>query len=370
MVAYGFGILTGSNPDKNAFMDAVQRFAVLNSILGFVMLVLTYLSVWTYNFVASKQVLRIRSLYLKSALSQDIGWYDVQQTGDFASRMSEDLTKLEDGIGEKVVQFMHFMATFLGSLIMAFTKGWLLSLVCLASLPVSLVSVGIVGVISSRLAKKEMQAYGLAGSIAEEVLSSIRTVIAFGGQDSEVKRYKANLIYAKNINVKRGFLSGLGFGILWFLIYASYALAFWYGVGLVLEDKYKLEDEIVYTPQTMVTVFFGVMVGSMNFGLSSPYIEAFSIAKGAAAKVFSVIDRVSPINSLSEDGKRTGKMDGNICFRDVHFEYPTRADVKVLQGLNLDINRGETVALVGSSGCGKSTCIQLIQRFYDPRQGT
>jgi len=70
-------------------------------------------------------------------------------------------------------------------------------------------------------------------------------------------------------------------------------------------------------------------MASMNFGMSSPYIEAFSIAKGAGAKVFSVIDRVSLIDSCSEDGKRPEKMDGNIHFRDVHFEYPTRAEVKV-----------------------------------------
>lgn len=71
------------------------------------------------------------------------------------------------------------------------------------------------------------------------------------------------------------------------------------------------------------------MMASMNFGMSSPYIEAFSIAMGAGAKVFSVIDRVSPINSWSEDGKRPKQMNGNISFTDVHFEYPTRADVKV-----------------------------------------
>jgi len=215
-----------------------------------------------------------------------------------------------------------------------------------------------------------MEAYGIAGAIAEQVLSSIRTVIAFGGQDSEAKRYSSNLIYAKNINVKRGFLTGLGFGFLWFCIYASYALAFWFGVGLVLEERDVPDDEAVYTPTTMVTVFFGVMMASMNLGMTSPFIEAFSIAKGAGAKVFSVIDRVSPINSWSTDGKCPEQMEGNISFRDVHFEYPTRSDVKVLQGLNLDINVGEKVALVGSSGCGKSTCIQLIQRFYDPRQGT
>lgn len=367
LVEYGLNVSAG---DPDAFMDSVETFAGYNSLLGLVMLLVTYMSVWMYNFVANRQILRIRNLYLKSALSQDIGWYDVQQTGDFASRMSEDLTKLEDGIGEKAVQFVNFMASFLGCLILALTKGWKLALVCLSSLPVTLIAVGTVSVISSRLAKDELVAYGLAGSIAEEVLSSIRTVIAFGGQDSEVKRYSANLIHAKNINVKRGFLTGLGFGFLWFCIYASYALAFWYGVGLVLEDENKPPDDIVYTPETMVTVFFGVMMASMNFGMSSPYIEAFSIAKGAGAKIFSVIDRVSPINSWSNDGECPKQMKGNISFRDVHFEYPTRVDVKVLQGLNLDINIGEKVALVGSSGCGKSTCIQLIQRFYDPRQGT
>jgi ATP-binding cassette subfamily B (MDR/TAP) protein 1 len=73
------------------------------------------------------------------------------------------------------------------------------------------------------------------------------------------------------------------------------------------------------------------MMASMNFGMSSAYIEAFSIAKGAGAKVFSVIDRISPISSWSEDGKRPEQMNGNISFRDIHFEYPTRAEVKVTE---------------------------------------
>jgi len=76
-------------------------------------------------------------------------------------------------------------------------------------------------------------------------------------------------------------------------------------------------------------VFFGVMMASMNFGMTSPFIEAFSIAKGAGAKVFSVIDRVSPINSWSTDGEYPELMKGNLSFRNVHFEYPTRLDVKV-----------------------------------------
>ncbi|PSN36712.1 hypothetical protein C0J52_11486 [Blattella germanica] len=248
--------------DITFLMDAVEWFAIKNSILGAVMLIFTHLSIWSFNHVATKQIFRIRNLYLKSALSQDIGWYDVQQTG---------------------------------GLVLAFTKGWLLALVCLASLPITMISVGIVAMLSSRLSKKELDAYGKAGSIAEQALR---------------------------------FFTGLGFGLLWFFIYASYALAFWFGVDLILEDKYKPEADQVYTPETMVTVFFSVMMASMSLGMASPYIEAFAISKAAGAKVFSVIDRVSPINSWSDSGTKPNHLKGNITFSNVEFAYPTRPEVE------------------------------------------
>jgi ATP-binding cassette, subfamily B (MDR/TAP), member 1 len=116
-------------------------------------------------------------------------------------------------------------------------------------------------------------------------------------------------------------------------------------------------------------VFFGVMMGSMNIGMTSPYIETFGIACGAAGSVFSVIDRIPPIDSSSEKGEKLDQVKGAIKFKRVRFQYPSRPDVEVLKGLDLSIEPGKTVALVGSSGCGKSTCIQLIQRFYDPVEG-
>lgn len=110
-------------------------------------------------------------------------------------------------------------------------------------------------------------------------------------------------------------------------------------------------------------------MGAMSLGASSPFIESFGIAKGAASKVFQIIETKPSIDPLSNAGEVPKSCDGNIKLRNIFFNYPSRADVKVLQGVNLSINKGETVALVGSSGCGKSTCIQLIQRFYDPDQG-
>ncbi|EFA00893.1 ATP-dependent translocase ABCB1 [Tribolium castaneum] len=363
---------TSEEQKQNAtdvFIDGITDFAVYNTLIGVGMLVLSYISTEFFNYTALKQVFKVRTLYLEKVFNQDISWYDVNNTGDFSSRMSDDLSKFEDGIGEKVPMFVHFQATFLASLIMALVKGWQLALICLVSLPLSMIAIGIIAVLTSKLAKKEQDAYGSAGSIAEEVLTSIRTVIAFGGQHKEITRYDEELEFAKKNNIKRQSMTAIGFGLLWFFIYGSYALAFWYGVKLVLEDRNKPAKDKVYDPGTMVTVFFSVMTGSMNFGISSPYIEAFGVARAAASKVYQIIDNIPKINLSKGNGDKIDNLKGDIKFRNVRFVYPSRQDVPILLGLDLDIKAGQTVALVGSSGCGKSTCIQLIQRFYDPLEG-
>lgn len=110
-------------------------------------------------------------------------------------------------------------------------------------------------------------------------------------------------------------------------------------------------------------------MGNMNFGISSPFLEGFAAASGSAVRVFSIIDRQPAIDTASDTGIVPEKVQGSITFKNVRFQYPSRTDVKILQGLTLTINRGQTVALVGRSGCGKSTCIQLVQRLYDPASG-
>lgn len=150
---------------------------------------------------------------------------------------------------------------------------------------------------------------------------------------------------------------------MWMLTYWSYSVAFWYGIYLILLDR--SEEVQQYTPAVLMIILFCVLVGAQNLGMSSPQIEAFSMASSAASGVFSVIDRKSTIDSLSPYGLRPLTISGNIEFRNVHFRYPARINVNVLNGLNLTIKAGQTVALVGPSGCGKSTCLQLVQRLYD-----
>ncbi|XP_017777587.1 PREDICTED: multidrug resistance protein 1B-like isoform X2 [Nicrophorus vespilloides] len=354
---------------EDTFIEGIRKFGIETSILGFVTVICMYISVVLVNRSSIRQISKLKSIYMESILNKDIAWYDVNQTGDFSSRITEDLGKIEDALSDKLSTFVFYMSTFFSGLIVSLIEGWELSLICLIYLPVSLVAMGLVSWLSGKLVKKEMDAYAAAGAIAEEVLGAIRTVMAFDGQQKEIDRYKECLFVARDNNIRRGLFTAFSNGSMWLFVYGSYALSFFYGIKLIIDEKYLSDEERVYTPGNMITVFFGVLVATWNFGQCAPFFQIFSVAASASGKIFSIIDEPPTVNLSKTSGKKFSSLQGNIKFENIHFNYPSRTDVKILQGLNLNINSGETVALVGSSGCGKSTCIQLIQRFYDPLNG-
>ncbi|XP_018398759.1 PREDICTED: multidrug resistance protein homolog 49 [Cyphomyrmex costatus] len=368
---FGGGKILYPNATHQERMDALYddsvAFSASCASLSAIMFVLSMLMVDVLNIAASRQISRVRKMFLKAVLRQDMSWYDTNTSTNFASRINEDLEKMKEGMGEKLSIITYLMSSFFSSVIISFMYGWLLTLVMLSCAPIIIIATAFVAKMQSSLSARELAAYGQAGSVAEEVLASIRTVVAFNGEQKEVERYSEKLAPAEKTGIKRGMWSGIGGGVMWLIIYLSYALAFWYGVKLILDDRPNEDKE--YTPAVLVIVFFGVLSGAQNMGLTSPHLEAFAMAKGSAAAIFNVIDRVPSIDSLSKQGRRLDSVNGEIEFRNIAFRYPARKDVEVLQSLNLKINRGETVALVGESGCGKSTCIQLIQRLYDPLGG-
>ncbi|XP_022920637.1 ATP-dependent translocase ABCB1-like [Onthophagus taurus] len=369
IITYATNIIVDANNTQfynEALTETIRTFTINSCILAIVSLVCVYSSVALFSYSALRQTEAIRCLYMKHVLNQDISWYDTHSTGDFASRIAEDLAKIEEGLGDKSSTLIFYMAAFISGIIMAFIKGWELSLICLIYFPVSLVGMQIVSWLTTKFVRNEMEAYASAGCIAEEVLSAIRTVVAFGGQTKECERYREQLVIAKDNNIKKSLLTAINNGIMWFLVFGSYSLSFYYGVDLIIDERHLPEDEKVYTSANMLTVFFSILLATWNFGQCAPYFQIFSVACGAATKIYSVIDEEPIINASKGHGRRLPNLKGNIVFKDVKFNYPSRKDVQILRDTNFKINAGETVALVGSSGCGKSTCIQLIQRFYDP----
>uniref|UniRef100_A0A8B9TT92 Bile salt export pump n=1 Tax=Anas platyrhynchos TaxID=8839 RepID=A0A8B9TT92_ANAPL len=335
----------------------MTKFAGYYAGIGCAVLVLGYLQICLWVMAAARQTQKIRKAYFRKVMRMDIGWFDCTSVGELNTRISDDVNKINEAIADQVAIFIQRLTTFVCGFLLGFVSGWKLTLVIIAVSPL----IG-VGAAVAKLTGRELKAYAKAGAVADEVLSSIRTVAAFGGEKKEVERYDKNLVFAQHWGIRKGVIMGLFTGYMWFVIFLCYALAFWYGSKLVLE-----EDE--YSPGTLLQVFLGVLVGALNLGQASPCLEAFATGRGAATDIFETIDKKPTIDCMSEDGYKLDKVRGEIEFHNVTFHYPSRPDVKILDNINMVIKAGETTAFVGASGAGKSTTIQLIQRFYDPTDG-
>ncbi|NXX40239.1 ABCBB protein, partial [Tricholaema leucomelas] len=342
--------------------EEMTRFAAYYAAIGCAVLVLGYVQICLWVMAAARQIQKIRKAYFRQVMRMDIGWFDCTSVGELNTRISDDINKINEAIADQVAIFIQRLTTFVCGFLLGFISGWKLTLVIIAVSPLLGVGAAVYGLAVAKLTGRELKAYAKAGAVADEVLSSIRTVAAFGGEKKEVERYDKNLVFAQHWGIRKGIIMGLFTGYMWLIIFLCYALAFWYGSKLVLEDE-------EYSAGTLLQVFFGVLVGALNLGQASPCLEAFATGRGAATNIFETIDKKPSIDCMSEDGYKLDKVRGEIEFHNVSFHYPSRPDVKILDNLNVVIKAGETTAFVGASGAGKSTTIQLIQRFYDPTDG-
>uniref|UniRef100_H2YJX4 Bile salt export pump n=1 Tax=Ciona savignyi TaxID=51511 RepID=H2YJX4_CIOSA len=346
--------------DLNA---SISRYAIYFSAIAVVVWVSGWWQITFWMLQAVRQVRKIRILFFKSILRQDISFFDLNSAGELNTRLADDITKIQDGISDKVSMGIMNVTRAIGSIIIGFVYSAKLSAVILAVSPLLVASAGILFKVTSLFTKKELDAYAKAGAVAEEVLSSIRTVVAFDGQAKESERYNKNLNEARTVGIKKGFVGGLSIGALFFIMFSTYGLAFWYGSTLIRTGEISVGN--------MLTAFFGVLIGAFSLGQVSKNhnVEYFSGAQAAAFKVFEIIDRTPEIDSMSDAGHKPDQVKGQIEFKNVDFTYPSRKDVQILHGVSFVAESGKSVALCGQSGCGKSTCVQLIQRFYDPQDG-
>ncbi|CAJ1087609.1 bile salt export pump-like [Xyrichtys novacula] len=358
-------MLTPLKPRSCGILDIEHEmtlFALYYTGIALAVFLLGYFQISLWVTAAARQIKVIRQLYFSKVMRMEIGWFDCTSIGELNTRLSDDINKINDATADQVAIFLQRFTTFVCGFCIGFVKGWKLTLVIVAASPLIGMGAGLMAMFVAKLTGKELQAYAKAGAVADEVLSAIRTVAAFGGELKEVQRYDRNLVWAQRWGIRKGLIMGFFTGFMWLVIFLCYALAFWYGSSLVV-------DTGEYTPGTLLQVFFGVLIAAMNLGQASPCLEAFAAGRGAATIIFETIDREPEIDCLSEAGYKLDRVKGDIEFHNVTFYYPSRPDVKILDKLSVAVKPGETTAFVGPSGAGKSTAVQLIQRFYDPKEG-
>jgi ATP-binding cassette subfamily B (MDR/TAP) protein 1 len=349
--------LAKNPPDVEA---QVADLAAIMVYVGIGVGVLSFIQVCTWMIAAERQTSRLRQAYFDALLHQDTEFFDVNKPGGLAARLVGDTRVVKVGINDKVATGIMNLGMFLFGYGFGFYRNWKLTLVMLGTLPFIGAIGGVMAKVLMKSAKETREHFATAGEVSQEVLASIKTVQIFGGEEREVQRFQGHLTAAGAAGIKKEFVTSIGIGASYGIIFASYALAFWFGSYLIRNGEADVG--------TILSVFFSVIIGSFGIGLVFPTLSALAESQGAANKIYSVINRQPKIN-LRDEGKKIDHFAGKIEFRDVTFSYPTRREVKLFQKLNLTVEAGQTVAFSGASGCGKSSLIALVQRLYDPEEG-
>ncbi|CAI6347628.1 unnamed protein product [Macrosiphum euphorbiae] len=343
------------------FYNDMTKFSLYYLYIGCIVLIAAFIQTFCWEIACERQIYQLRKVFYCQILRQEISWYDLSDGGDLTTKLSDDLERVREGIGSKFSMITQYVSTLFTGIVIGLCVDWRLTSIILCVTPFLVAVSGALAIVSASTAAREQMKYDLAGGIAKEVLLNIRTVAAFGGELKESKKYELAIEEGRKLVMKKYYIFSILLGSVFVLMYSAYGIAFWYGSNLIVDG--------ISSPGSIFTVFFSVMAGAFSVGNALPFINSVCIAIGAASNVFDIIDSKPNIDPYSSQGKKINKIQGKIEFKNVNFAYPTRYSIPVLNNLSLTIEPGQTVALVGSSGGGKSTVGSLLLRFYDPTEG-
>ncbi|XP_078435343.1 ABC transporter B family member 11-like isoform X4 [Wolffia australiana] len=348
----------GSSTDKSV----VEKVSLQSLCLAIGSGVACFLQLTCWIITGERQAARIRNMYLKAILRQDIGFFDKDAaTGEVVGRMSGDTVLIQEAIGEKVGKFIHLIASFIGGFAVALYRGWQLTLIMTCTIPPLVAAGSAVAVVIAKLATRGQAARVEASVVVEQTISAIRTVASFTGEKLALEKYRKSLRTPYQATCREGLAAGGGHGVVFGIMLFGYAAGISFGGKMILERGYTGGD--------VLTIIFSVLTASFFLGQALPCVSAFAAGKAAAYELYKTIKRTPEIDAYDERGLTLADLRGEIVLRAVSFSYPARPNEPILSSFSLMIPSGTTAALVGQSGSGKSTVISLIERFYDPQAG-
>jgi len=317
---------------------------------------------------AAKQALRWHRSFLEVLFCLDVSWYDEHEPAGVAARLETDIANVYMFMSTALGYLISSVGQFIAGLSLAFVTGWQLALVVCATIPLLVCMGHRMGKAIEEQFYEQQADFARASAVAEESLMAIRTVAAFGAEGAESARFEKELLSAKIGGIRSGVKIGGAWGGLNFFYSCLYGLALWFGGHVLLSD-----DNAGFEPSHIVTVMIAMMVGvsglSAFSGFAPMMAKAYVSAK-AMKEVMTADARTieQPLYTQEALPEAVSTVD-TVEFRNVSFRYPTRQDKWVLSNFNFRVLNGQKIAFAGESGCGKSTTIQLLERFYDPCGG-
>ena len=345
-------------------LESGQASAIDRLALGMVgvfalMGVATGMRAYLFTVVGERVVTRLRQQVYRHVMGLDIAFFDGRRTGELLSRLASDTSVLQNTVSVNISMFLRNLVGAVGGITLLLWSSPSLAFLMLSVVPV--VSIGAVafGRVIRRISRDVQDALARAGEVAEETIGAIRTVRAFNHENFEGARYGQAVDHSFDLARQRASALAWFSSISTFAGYVALVVVLWYGGHLVARAEMgigELTRFIVYT----------LMVAFSLAALAALYAD-FVRAVGAAERVFELLDE--PPALVVGSGRKLDHVSGRVQLQAVEFSYPSRLDVEVLRGVDLELHPSQVTALVGASGGGKSTIAALLTRFYDPTGG-
>ncbi|TFV95539.1 ATP-binding cassette domain-containing protein [Algoriphagus kandeliae] len=319
--------------------------------------IFSFFRVWLFAQVSERSMRDIRMALYDRMLHLPMAFFDKRRTGELISRITSDVSLLQDAFSVTLAELFRQVVTLLAGIgFLVFTTPKL-TLFMLGTFPVLVLLAMVFGRFIRQLSKKTQDELAHANVIVEETLQSITTVKSFVGEKYESSRYSSGLGNVVKVALRTAKFRGAFISFIIFALFGGIVAVMWYGASLVSSGEMSVGELVSF-------VLYTTFIGGSIAGLGDIYSQ-IQKAIGSSERVLEILDEKEEKSSGStvSDGL------GAIVFSGVSFHYPTRPEVEVLKSLSLQIKPGEKVALVGHSGAGKSTIIQLLLRFYDIEKG-
>ena len=323
--------------------------------------VVSYLRIYLFSIVSEKGIADVRRALYDKLIGLPMTYFEHARVGELVSRLTADVEKLYNAFSITLAEFLRQVIILVVGILFLAIRAPKLSLIMLATFPVVIVGAMVFGRFIRKLSKERQEELAEANNILNETMQAIQAVKAFTNELFESVRYGKRIDRVVQI--------ALGYAR-WRALFSVFIVTFLFGAlfFIIWQGAYMVQTGEMTVGLLIEFVAYTAIIGGSIAGLGNFYTQLLG-AIGATERIREILKDESEIEVAGSQQQPDIPVEGHIAYEDVHFSYPTRRDVPVLKGLSFNVEPGQKVALVGTSGAGKSTIVQLLLKFYNIDEG-